>query len=471
MSTDAAAGQPEEFDCIVIGGGQGGSLAAQLAHGGQKTALIEKSEFGGTCVNRGCTPTKTLVASARVAHFARNAARWGVRASDVGVDMEAIVARKDAIVREFREYVEASLDIPNLSLVRGAASFCGPRQVQVLAGGKARVLTADTVVIATGGEHAVPPIEGLDSVPWLDADKLMALREVPTHLLILGGGYIACEFAQAFQRFGARVTIVEQKSMLLDREDPEVSQAVREILEGEGVQVLVGAQVQCVAQKDDEIALQVLVGEAEEPREMRGSHLLVATGRRPATKVLNLQVAGVACDDKGFVAVDEYLAASAPGVFALGDVAGSAPFTHIAFDDGRILAGRILRGEKRSVQSRIPTWTVFLDPQLGRAGLSESEARAQGLDFEVARIEMKDVARPVEVGEPHGFWKVLVEKDSGKILGGAFLSLEGGEMAGLCLVAMTGGMTYQTLRDLPIAHPTLAESWNNLFLKMDRERA
>lgn len=462
----------EEFGCLIIGGGQGASLAAMLARGGLKTAVVEKADFGGTCVNRGCTPTKTLIASARVANYARTSARWGVHTSEVSVDMEAAVARKREVVHDFRLDVEKALEIPGLSSVRGSARFIAPRTVQVLEGSSKRILKAQSVVIATGGDNAAPDVEGLDAVKWLDATSVMELRRVPEHLLIMGGGYISVEFAQAFRRLGARVTIVEKNPALLTKEDADVSQAVRQILEEDGIQILCGSQVRRVARQGEQVVLQVLeVGQPGREQTLRGSHLLVATGRRPSTGDLNLEVAGVELDGKGFVRVDEFLGTSAEGVFALGDVAGSPPFTHIAFDDARILADRILHGKKRSTRERILTWTVFIDPQLGHVGLTEAEARAKGLSFEAARIEMKDLARPLEVGEPRGFWKVLVERGSGQILGGSFLSLEGGEMAALCLIAMIGRVPYQQLRDLPISHPTLAESFNNLFLKLDRERA
>ncbi len=459
----------EPFECIIIGGGQGASLAAQLARAGLETAVIEKADFGGTCVNRGCTPTKTLIASARVAHYARNSHLWGVRADNIGVDMEAVLRRKHEVVLDFRNDVEAALQMPSLCVIRGEASFVATQTVQVLAEGHKRLLKAPLIVIATGSQNAPPPIEGLSSVDWLDSTSIMELSQVPEHLLIVGGGTIAVEFAQAFRRFGARVSIIEKNPVLLNKEDPDVAQAVRSILEEDGIQILCGAQTQRVESRGAEIVLQVLA--EGQMRQISGSHLLVATGRKPNTQHLNLEAAHVERDERGFVRVDEFLSTNAEGVFALGDVAGSAPFTHIAFDDARILADRILKNKMRSTGKRILTWTVFTDPQLGRVGLSEKEALSKGLEFNIARIAMKDLARPLETGEPRGFWKVLVERSSGQILGGAFLSLEGGEMAALCLVAMTGRVPYQTLRDLPISHPTLAESWNNLFLKLDRELA
>lgn len=470
MTSSTSSARP--FDCVIIGGGQGASLATMLARGGLKTAVIERDSFGGTCVNRGCTPTKTLIASARVANYARTSRNWGVRAGEVSVDMAAVTKRKSEIVREFRVGVEDSLDIPNLTVIRGQASFTEPKTVQVLVDGQTQILRANSIVIATGSENAVPQVEGLASVDWLDSTSILDLREVPEHLLVMGGGYIAVEMAQAFRRFGARVTLIEKNPALLAKEDADVSQAVRDILEEDGIQILCGSQVKRATREGEQIVLQVLAGGEEgKARTIRGSHLLVATGRRPCTQGLNLEAAHVECDEKGFVRVDEFLETNQANVFALGDVAKSPPFTHIAFDDAHILAERILHGRKRSTKERTMTWTVFIDPQLGHVGLSEAQAREKNLQFDIARIEMKDLARPLEIGESRGFWKVLVEKPSGQILGGSFLSFEGGEVAALCLVAMLGKLPYQTLRDLPISHPTLAESWNNLFLKFDRERA
>ena len=413
----------EVFDCLIIGGGQGASLAAMLARAGRKVAVIEKSEFGGTCVNRGCTPTKALVASARVANYARQAADWGVSVGEVAVDMTAVIARKRGIVQDFRSDIESHLEIENLTAVRGEAHFIAPKTVQVLGDGAPRILQAEIVVVASGTRNKVPKVEGLDDVPFLTSTSIMELDEVPAHLLVMGGGYIAVEMAQAFRRFGARVTIIEKNKALLSKEDADVSQAVLKILEQDGIQILLGSAVKKAEESGDEITLQVLAG--DEMQVLSGSHLLVATGREPNTQDLNLEAAGIERDDKGYVRVDEFLSASADGVFALGDVAKSPPFTHIAYDDARILADRILRGDKRSTKERTLIWTVFIDPQLGHVGLSEKQARDKNLQFDVARIDMDEVARPLETGESRGFWKVLVERGSGQILGGAFLSIEG----------------------------------------------
>jgi len=291
---------------------------------------------------------------------------------------------------------------------------------------------------------------------------------VPEHLMIVGGGFIAVEFAQMFRRFGAQVTIIERGAYLLAREDPDISDAIREIFEQDGIQVLCDSKVQSAAKKDGQIALKVLCGEAEQ--EIRGSHLLLAVGREAATKKLNLHAANIECDEKGFVKVDEQLRSNVAGVYALGDVAGSPSFTHIAYDDFRILCANLVDGKACTTRDRLVPSVVFLDPQLGRIGLNEREAREKGIAYEVARLDMDQIARPLETGETRGFWKVLLEPKSGRILGGAFLSIEGGEIMAVVQMAMLGGLTYDKLRDLPLAHPTLAESLNNLFLAFDRAK-
>ena len=456
-----------QFDAIVIGGGQGASLALALAKNGQKTALIERAYFGGTCVNYGCTPTKTMVASAHVAHTARTSDRYGVYCGGVTVEMKDIVARKNAVVEDFRQSVEANLEHENLQIFCGEAKFIGHKALQVLAEGTTHDLKAETIVVAVGTHNKVPPIEGLDAVEFLDSTSIMELETVPEHLIILGGGYIAVEFGQMFRRFGAQVTIIEKNQQLLSREDEDVAQRVREILEEDGLEILCGTKVQSVAKEGEEIVLQVLAG--EEKRELRGSHLMVAIGRAPATGNLGLEKSGVECDEKGYLKVDEQLKTNVAGIYGLGEVAGSAPFTHIAYDDFRILCANLTEGNNCTTNDRLVPWVVFIDPQLGRIGLNEKEAQKKGAAYEVAHIEMDAIARPLETGHTRGFWKVLVAPD-GEILGGSFLSLEGGEVMAMLQIAMIGKLPYQTLRDLPMAHPTLAESFNNLFLKFDRDQ-
>ena len=457
----------ETFDAIVIGGGQGASLAIALAKAGRKTALIERAYFGGTCVNYGCTPTKTLVASAHTAYSARHSDKYGVQTGDVSVDMKAVVARKTAVVEDFRGDINDNLQHENLQIFCGDAKFTGHKAVQVLAAEKTHDLSAETVIVAVGTSNKVPEIDGLAAIDFLDSTSIMELETVPEHLVILGGGYIAVEFGQMFRRFGARVTIIQKNEQILTREDEDVAQRVREILEEDGLKIVCGAETKSVSKEGAEIVLQVLAG--EEKREIRGSHLLVAIGRTPATKDLGLELTGVECDKKGFVKVDKQLKSNVAGIYALGEVAGSAPFTHIAYDDFRILCANLLEGGDCTTKDRLIPWVVYTDPQLGRVGLSEKEAREKGIAYEVATIEMNAIARPLETGQTRGFWKVLVAPDS-QLLGGAFLSMEGGEVMAMLQFAMIGKLSYETLRDLPIAHPTLAESFNNLFLKFDRDQ-
>ena len=458
----------QKFDCIVIGAGQGASLALALAQAGKKTALIEKNHVGGTCVNVGCTPTKTLVASARVAYLARRASDYGVNVGDVSIEMPKVIARKTAIVKDFRDSTQEHLHDPNLTLMYGVAKFTGPKMLQVLADGETTELSAETVIIATGTQPKIPPLDGLDAVEYLTSTSAMELQSVPEKLLILGGGVISVEFAQMFRRLGAQVTMIEKRDQLLGREDADVAQRVREILEADGIEVLCGTSAKSVAQENGAISLQVLA-ENGATKTLHGSHLLVAVGRETTTTALNVSATGVECDEKGFVKVNDKLESNQSGIYALGDIAGSPPFTHIAYDDFRILCANLVDGKECTTRDRLVTWTMFCDPQLGRVGLSESEAKKQNIAYEIATIEMEDVARPLETSETRGFWKVLIAPD-GQILGGAFLCIEGGEIMAVVQMAMLGKLPYQRLRDLPIAHPTLAESLNNLFLKFDREK-
>ena len=370
----------ETFDAIVIGGGQGASLAIALAKAGRKTALIERAYFGGTCVNYGCTPTKTLVASAHTAYSARHSDKYGVQTGDVSVDMKAVVARKTAVVEDFRGDINDNLQHENLQIFCGDAKFTGHKAVQVLAAEKTHDLSAETVIVAVGTSNKVPEIDGLDAIDFLDSTSIMELETVPEHLVILGGGYIAVEFGQMFRRFGARVTIIQKNEQILTREDEDVAQRVREILEEDGLKIVCGAETKSVSKEGAEIVLQVLAG--EEKQEIRGSHLLVAIGRTPATQNLGLDLTGVECDEKGFVKVDKQLKSNVAGIYALGEVAGSAPFTHIAYDDFRILCANLLEGDDCTTEDRLIPWVVYTDPQLGRVGLSEKEAREKGMAYE-----------------------------------------------------------------------------------------
>ncbi|HMQ34697.1 MAG TPA: mercuric reductase [Chloroflexaceae bacterium] len=455
---------PERFDIIVIGAGQaGGPFAGACAKAGRRTALVEAAHVGGTCVNEGCTPTKTMVASARVAHLARRAADYGVRTGEVAVDLEVVRRRKREVVASWREGSEGRLREAGVELIMGEASFSGPRAISVaLAGGGARELGAETVVINAGARPAVPQLPGLDRVPFLDSTSVMELGEAPEHLLVLGGGYIGLEFGQMFRRFGSRVTIVQRGPRLLAREDPDIADAVATILREDGVEVLLDSEARRAARGEGGgVVLTVKTPQGE--RELAGSHLLVAAGRAPNSDRLNLAAAGVETGKGGHIAVDERLATSAPGVYAVGDIKGGPAFTHISYDDFRILQANLLEGGDRTTAGRLVPYTVFIDPQLGRVGLGEEEARAQGRAVKVASMPMARVARAIEVDETRGLMKAVVDAATDRILGCAILGLEGGEIMSALQIAMLGGLPYTALRDGVFAHPTLAESLNNLF--------
>jgi pyruvate/2-oxoglutarate dehydrogenase complex dihydrolipoamide dehydrogenase (E3) component len=456
------------YDAVVIGSGQGGNpLARAFADSGRKTAMIEREHVGGTCINEGCTPTKTMIASAKVAYLDRRSADYGVMNGPVSVEMEKVRRRKRQIVERFRGGAERRLERSGVDLIRGEASFAGEKELEVrpIDGGTLR-LTADNIFINTGARPGSAPIDGLDGVPALDSTTIMELDEVPDHLLVLGGGYVGLEFAQMFRRFGSEVTVVQRGPQLLAREDADVADAVAEILREDGVEVLLEAQAERVGQAGDgRVSLTVSTREGE--RELVGSHLLVTAGRPPNTDTLNLGTAGVETDGRGFVKVNERLETSAEGVWALGDVKGGAAFTHVSYDDFRILRTNLLEGGDATTSGRLIPYTVFTDPQLGRVGSSEAEAREGGREVLVAKMPMSHVARALEVDEPRGMMKAVVDAESDWILGAAVLGIEGGEVAAMLQIAMMGGLPYTALRDGVFAHPTLAESLNNLFATLE----
>jgi pyruvate/2-oxoglutarate dehydrogenase complex dihydrolipoamide dehydrogenase (E3) component len=458
---------PEGYDAILIGSGQGGNpLAGALAAAGKKTALIERQDVGGTCINRGCTPTKTMVASARVAYLARRGADYGVDVGNVAIDLGRVRERKRAIVSSFRGGGEKRLEKAHVELIRGEASFTGPQQIRVaLRSGGERRLTAPQIFINTGTRSAAPPIEGLDTVPYLDNERIMELDQVPGHLVILGGGYIGIEFCQMFRRFGSKVTVIQSGPQLLSGEDPDVAGEVLKILRQDGIEVLLNARTEKITQSSGAIALTVVA--AGQTLTVEGSHLLVATGRVPNTDALNPAAGGVQVDKRGYIQANDRLETSATGVYALGDVKGGPQFTHIAYDDYRILKANLLDGGKRTVRDRMVPYTVFMDPQLGRVGMTEGEARKSGRPIRVARMPMTSVARALEVDETRGLMKAIVDAESEEILGATVLGIEGGEVMAVFQTAMMGRIKFRTLRDAVFAHPTLAESLNNLFFHFD----
>jgi len=458
-----------QYDAIIIGAGQAAApLSTTLAQAGWKTALIEKKHVGGTCVNEGCTPTKTMVASARVAYLARRAADYGVHTGEVTVDMAKVRQRKRAIVESFRKGGQRRIEkTDGVDLLFGEAHFTDPKSVQVrLNDGETCGLAAETIFINTGTRAIFPPVPGLDSVPTLDSTSIMELDIVPAHLLVLGGGYIGLEFGQMFRRFGAQVTIVQRGDQLLTREDPDVAAEVAGILREDGVQVLLESEALGVEERGDG-RIEMTVRTPEGERALAGSHLLVAAGRAPNTDRLNLEAAGVETDQRGFIQVNERLETTAPGIYALGDVKGGPAFTHISYDDFRIVRTNLLEGGGATVNGRLVPYTVFIDPQLGRVGLSETEARERGHQIRVAKLPMTHVARALEMDEARGVMKAVVDAETDQILGCAVLGIEGGEVMSVLQTAMMGRIPYTRIRDGVFAHPTLAESLNNLFMAMD----
>jgi pyruvate/2-oxoglutarate dehydrogenase complex dihydrolipoamide dehydrogenase (E3) component len=458
----------DQYDAIIIGAGQaGGPLSTELAKAGWKIALIEREHVGGTCINEGCTPTKTMVASARVAYLARRAADYGVHAGPISIDMGVVRQRKRAIVESFRAGSERRIKQADVDLLFGEASFTGPKTLEVcLNNGDVRQITARTIFINTGEHPAQPAIEGIEQAPVLNSTSIMELDTVPEHLIVLGGGYVGLEFAQMFRRFGSQVTIVQRGAQLLAREDADVAAEVAKILREDGIDILLHAAATHVSQSPQGyIQLTIRTPEAEQI--ITGSHLLAATGRQPNTRHLKLAATSVHEDHRGYVQVNEKLETNVEGIYALGDVKGGPAFTHISYDDFRVIRTNLLEKGNVGIKDRLLIYTVFIDPQLGRVGLSETEARKQGRKIKVAKMPMNYVARALEVDESRGFMKAIIDAGSGQLLGAAILGIEGGELMSMLEIAMLGKLPYTVLRDAVFAHPTLAESLNNLFSSLD----
>jgi pyruvate/2-oxoglutarate dehydrogenase complex dihydrolipoamide dehydrogenase (E3) component len=458
----------EHYDAIVIGTSQGGRfLPIELSKASQKVALVERDQLGGACVNTGCTPTKTMVASARLAHQARRAAEYGVRIGPVSVDLAAVRERKRAMVAGARQNYASRLTQDGLDLIEGEARFTGPKAVEIaLKNGVTRQISAPVIVIDTGTRPKPLAITGADDVSVLDSTSIMELDELPQHLIILGGGYIGLEFGQMFRRFGSEVTIIQHAARLLMNEDEDISDEVAAILREDGITVLTSSTPVAVERAAGG-RVRLTIRTADSEQELEGSHLLAAIGRIPNTEALNLEAAGIRLNDQGFIAVDEYLQTSVPGVSAMGDVTGSPAFTHSSDDDYRILHANLVRHEKASTRDRIVPYTVFIDPQLGRVGLTEREARTQGRAIRVAKLPMNAVIRAIETGETRGFMKAVIDGDTRQILGCAILGSEGGEIMAAIQVAMLGKLTDTAMANAIFTHPLLAEGLNTLFAAFD----
>jgi pyruvate/2-oxoglutarate dehydrogenase complex dihydrolipoamide dehydrogenase (E3) component len=467
--------ETKQYDAIVIGAGQSGvPLSSAMARSGWKTALVEKEHLGGTCINEGCTPTKTMVASARVAYLARRAWDYGVKTGPVEVDLACVRQRKRDMVQNMAAGIERRLDSAGVEIFRGEGGFSTPsapgmHTVIVREGNRvSHVISAPKVFIDTGAHPSKPDITGLEKgIPVLNSTTIMDLDTLPEHLLVLGGGYVSLEFSQMFRRFGSRVTIIQRGSHLLTREDPDVADAMVEILRQDGVDILLDAQV-VSAETGENKGICLTIRTQQEERKVYGSHLLSALGRTPNSANLNLSAVGLSTDKKGFIPVNERLETSVPGIYALGDVKGGPAFTHISYDDYRIICANLLQTENgkpasTTTTNRMVPYVVFTDPQLARVGLSESEARAQGKNIQVAKIPMNYVARALEVDESRGFMKAVIDPETSQILGAVVLGIEGGEIMAMVQLAMQGNLPYQVLRDGIFAHPTLSEALNTLF--------
>jgi pyruvate/2-oxoglutarate dehydrogenase complex dihydrolipoamide dehydrogenase (E3) component len=455
---------PNHYQAIVIGSGQGGTpLCRTLAEAGLRTALVERSHIGGTCINEGCTPTKTMVASGRVAYLAGRGKDYGVNTGEIRIDMARVRQRKRDIVETFRNGSQKRLETtPNVDLIFGEASFTGPKTLSVrMKDGAQRTFSADRIFINAGARPSVPKLEGLRDVSFLDSTSVMELDSVPEHLLVLGGGYVGLEFGQLFRRLGSRVTIVHSREQLLVSEDADVAEEVLALLKQDGIDVQLRSNAERVVKTGGGIQLTLRAG--QETRSVEGSHLLTATGRTPNTDSLNVGAAGIATDERGFIKVNGKLETNVEGVYALGDIKGDPAFTHISYDDFRVLRTNLIEKGSATIENRMVPYTIFIDPQLGRIGMTESEARAQKRNYRVAKMPMNYVARALEVDETRGFMKAIVDTQSDQILGAAVLGIEGGEIMAMLQLAMMGRLPFTTLREAIFAHPTLAESLNNLF--------
>jgi pyruvate/2-oxoglutarate dehydrogenase complex dihydrolipoamide dehydrogenase (E3) component len=454
----------EKFDAIVIGSGQAGTpLSRALAEAGMRTALLEREHVGGTCVNEGCTPTKTMVASARVAYLARRGANYGVQTGPIQIDLKRVRERKREIVNSFRGGSQKRLEqTKNLELIFGTASFSEQKSVVVRAkDGRVRELTAEKIFINAGTRASRPAVEGLDRVPFLDNVSIMELDAVPEHFLVLGGGYIGLEFGQMFRRFGSRVTIVHSRSQLMAHEDADVAEEVAKILREDGIEILLSAKAERIASRGGKMQLEV--ASAGQRRSLEGTHLLVATGRVPNSDTLNLPAAGIEVDARGFIRTNSRLETKVEGVYALGDIKGGPAFTHISYDDFRVIRANVIEKKNVTIDGRLVPYTMFIDPQLGHVGMHEFEARQAGRMVLVAKMPMSHVARALEMDESRGFMKAIVDAKTDELLGATVLGVEGGELMAVLEMAIIGKVTCKALREGIFAHPTLAESLNNLF--------
>lgn len=461
----------KHYDAIVIGSGQGGTpLAKKLANKGLKTAIIERRHIGGTCINDGCTPTKTMVASARMMHLAKNSSEVGVNIKDVSLDFSAVINRKNKIVEEFRNSgLNGLLKTDNVEVIFGEASFISNKELKIVThDGKEQKLTADKIFINTGGRPTIPSIEGLDKVFYLNSTTIMELKELPEHIIIVGGSYVALEFGQMFRRFGSKITVLEHSPRFLSREDEDVADVIKKFLECEGIEIYTNCNTKKVSSENNKIIITVNINDEE--KEFTGSHILIAAGRTPNTDALQLQNTEIKTEPHGHIIVNEKLETNAEGIYAIGDVKGGPEFTHISYNDYIIIYKNLFENGNETTNKRLVPYCMFTDPQLGRIGLNEDEARKKNLNIKIAKLPMNYVARAIETNETTGLMKAVVDADTKQILGVAVIGEQGGEMMSMLEIAMMGNLTYDVLRNTVLAHPLYAESLNNLFMQLDEGR-
>lgn len=458
----------KHYDALIIGAGQAGvPLAKKLAKSGKKTLIIEKRWVGGTCINDGCTPTKAMIASAHAAHQVRKSADLGILTGNIEVDLKKIKKRKDDIIQSFRSSSQKDLEsTPGLELIFGEASFSGKKELQITSpSGKQEFVSADWIFINTGAKPSIPNINGLKNIDFLTSTTILDLEEVPDHLIIIGANYIGLEFGQMFHRFGSKVTLLDKSSRIMEQEDEDVSTELTKILQDEGLQILCESSIEEIQEKKGLIELRVAVG--GKTKNIICSHLLIATGRTPQTKSLNLGIPGVKTDRKGNIVVNEKLETNIKDIYALGDVKGGPAFTHISYNDFTIVYRNLIDKATINISARPIPYCMFTDPQLGRIGLSEAQAKKERIKVLVVKIPLSHVARGIETGQTLGFMKALVDPTSKKILGACILSSVGGEIMTVLQMAMEGGITSDNIQYFIFAHPTYSEALNNLFAKVD----